>query len=74
MGRINPEEGLELTTSRKKVMAGSLNGGVVSPGDPDKSYLVEMITKDKMPKKGPPLTQIEKDIIIAWIEQGALDN
>ncbi|MFN8445115.1 MAG: c-type cytochrome domain-containing protein [Caldilineaceae bacterium] len=69
----NPEEGLQLT-SRKKVMAGSLNGGVVSPGDPDKSYLVEMITKNKMPKKGPPLSQLEKDIIIAWIKQGALDN
>lgn len=69
----NPEEGLQLT-SRKKVMAGSLNGGVVSPGNPDESYLVEMIVKGKMPKKGEPLTQTEIDVIVAWIEQGALDN
>lgn len=72
-GDDNPEEGLELT-SYKKLMNGSLNGGVIARGDPDASYLVEMITTGKMPKRRDPLVQSDIDAIIAWIEQGALDN
>ena len=69
-GSDNPEEGLQLTTY-KGVMGGSMNGSVVKPGDPDKSYLVEMVVTGQMPKKGPNLTQAEIDTIIAWIKAGA---
>ncbi|MEZ4860505.1 MAG: c-type cytochrome domain-containing protein [Caldilineaceae bacterium] len=69
-GHDDPEEGLELTTY-KTAMVGSVYGAVIKPGDPDNSYLVEMVVSGKMPKKGAPLTQTEIDTIIAWIKAGA---
>ena len=67
------EEGLKLTAYRS-ILGGSQNGLVIKPGEPDKSYLVKMIVTKKMPKKGPPLSAAEIEIIIAWIKAGALDN
>jgi len=72
-GNDNPEEGLELT-SYNTVMSGSQNGSVITPGKPDKSYLVEMVVSKKMPKKGPPLSSTEIDTIIAWVKAGAKDD
>lgn len=72
-GDDEPEEGLMLN-SYKNVMAGSIYGSVVKPGDPENSYLVEMIATGKMPKKGPDLTQAQVDLVVAWIKAGALDN
>lgn len=72
-GNDNPEEGLEVTNYRA-LMVGSNNGSVVEPGDPDKSYLVKMVVEKKMPKKGPPLSSSEIDVITAWIKAGAKDN
>lgn len=72
-GNDNPEEGLELTNYHT-IMAGSQNGTVVEPGDPDNSYLVKMVVTKKMPKKGPPLSSTEIDTIIAWIKAGAKDD
>lgn len=72
-GDDEPEEGLMLN-SYKHVMAGSIYGSVVKPGDPENSYLVEMISTGKMPKKGPDLTKEQVDLVVAWIKAGALDN
>lgn len=72
-GDDEPEEGLMLN-SYKNVMAGSIYGSVVKPGDPENSYLVEMIATGKMPKKGPDLTQEQVDLVVAWIKAGAPDN
>lgn len=72
-GNDNPEEGLELT-SYNTVMSGSQNGTVITPGNPDKSYLVEMVVSKKMPKKGPPLSATEINTIIAWVKAGAKDD
>ena len=72
-GDEDPEEGLKLT-SYENVMAGSFYGAVVKPGDPDTSYLVEMIVTGQMPKRGADLTQTEIDTIIAWIEAGAQND
>ncbi|HXF61889.1 MAG TPA: c-type cytochrome domain-containing protein, partial [Caldilineaceae bacterium] len=69
-GAEDPEEGLELTRYRT-ALAGSQNGPVIEPGDPEGSYLVELIVEGKMPKEGEPLSQREIDTIIAWIEAGA---
>ncbi len=69
-GEDNPDEGLQLTTYNG-IMAGSIYGSVVKPGDPDGSYLVEMVVTGQMPKRGPDLSQAEIDTIIAWIEAGA---
>jgi mono/diheme cytochrome c family protein len=68
-----PEEQLELTRYRSAI-AGSQNGPVIVPGDPEHSFLVDQIVSGRMPKRGDPLSQQEIDVIIAWIEQGALDN
>lgn len=72
-GEDEPEEGLVLL-SHRDVMLGSLYGSVVSPGDPDNSYLVEMIVSGKMPKRGDPLSPEEIGTIIAWVKAGAPDN
>ena len=72
-GGKEPKEGLVLE-SYDKVMAGSLNGSVIEPGNVKDSYLIEMVTSGKMPKKGPRLTPEEIQIITAWVEAGAPDN
>ncbi len=72
-GDNDPEEGLVLT-SYKDVMAGSVYGAVVKPGDPEGSYLVEMVSSGKMPKKGPDLTPDQINLIIAWIKAGAPEH
>ncbi len=50
--------------------------GVLVPGDPEASYLFELITlppddPDRMPAKGPPLDRNEIEAIRLWIEMGA---
>ncbi len=66
-------EGLKLTTYRA-ALGGSQNGTVIEPGDPDSSYLVELVVEGQMPKRADPLPQHEIDTIIAWIAAGAEDN
>ncbi len=67
------EEGLNLTTYAH-LMAGSENGSVVAPGDADNSLLAEQVVSQEMPKRGPKLTPPQVQLIIDWINQGALDN
>jgi len=72
-GDRGTEEGLDLT-SYANIMAGSDNGPVIIPGDADGSFLVEQIVNKEMPKKGPKLTPPQTQLIIDWVNQGALDN
>ena len=67
------EEGLDLT-SYANIIAGSDNGPVIIAGDADGSLLVQMIVENKMPKRGPKLAPPQVQLIIDWINQGALDN
>jgi hypothetical protein len=67
------EEGLNLTTFAG-IMAGSDNGQVVIPGDVENSLMAEQVVSQEMPKRGPKLTPPQVQIIIDWINQGALDN
>ena len=67
------EYGLDLT-SAKGALAGSEYGPVIEPGDPDNSYLVELIEAGDMPEEGDPLTPQEIEIIRAWIAAGAKDD
>jgi Planctomycete cytochrome C len=67
------QEGLLLRT-HAEVMAGSDNGPVIAPGDASNSLLVELISSQKMPKRGPKLTPPQTQLIIDWVNQGALDN
>ena len=67
------EEGLSLKTY-DDLMSGSDNGLVVTAGDADNSLLVELISTQKMPKRGPKLTPDQIRIIIDWVNEGALNN
>jgi len=72
-GDRGTEEGLDMT-SYANLMAGSDNGPVVMPGDADNSLMVEMLLANKMPKRGPKLTPPQVQLIVDWINQGAVDN
>ena len=67
------EEGLKLQTYND-VFAGSKNGAVVVPGDASNSLLAELVANHKMPKRGAKLTDPQVQLIIDWINQGALNN
>ena len=67
------EEGLNLKTYTD-LMAGSDNGPVVLAGDEGNSLLIELVSTQKMPKKGPKLTPPQIQLIIDWVNQGALNN
>jgi uncharacterized membrane protein len=72
-GGDRTEEGLVLKT-HADIMAGSDNGPVIAPGDAVNSLLVELVTTQKMPKRGPKLTPPQVQLITDWVNQGALDN
>lgn len=74
-GEVRTEVSLSLI-EYERVMVGSEFGTVVEAGDPDGSFLIDMITAGDMPPEGegdkvPPE---EIALIRAWIEQGALNN
>lgn len=67
------KEGLDLRTY-ETLMAGSFNGTVITPGNAEDSFLVEQLLKGEMPKRGPKLTLEQIQIIIDWVNGGALNN
>jgi hypothetical protein len=67
------EEGL-LLGSYDELMAGSENGPVVVPGDTANSLFVELISNQKMPKRGPKLTPPQVQLITDWVNSGAPNN
>lgn len=74
-GEVRTEVSLSLL-EYERVMIGSEFGTVVEAGDPDGSFLVDMITEGTMPPEGEgdkvPAEEIA--LIRAWIEQGAENN
>ena len=67
------KEGLDMRTY-ETLMAGSFNGSVVTPGSANDSFLVEQIIKGEMPKRGQKLLPAQIQLIIDWINAGALNN
>lgn len=67
------EEGL-LLRSYDEIMAGSDNGQVIVPGDAANSLLVQLVTENKMPKRGPKLTPVQVQTITDWVNLGAQNN
>src|SRR5688572_9192250 len=63
---------LSLQTAAE-TLAGGESGAVLKPGNSRASPLLDAISGDKpdMPKKGPPLTKDEVEIIRRWIDAGA---
>ncbi|MDQ7029807.1 MAG: c-type cytochrome domain-containing protein [Ardenticatenia bacterium] len=75
-GDLGPEDGLSLT-SYEKVMAGSVAGPVIIPGDSDNSELVKRIkgiSQPRMPFGGPPLNDEHIRVVEMWVAQGAQNN
>lgn len=66
-------EGLDLRTY-DTLFAGSQNGSVITPGDANNSLFVQLIVEGEMPNRGTPVTPEELQIIIDWVNQGALNN
>jgi len=64
-------QGLNLSTYEQS-MLGGINGPVINPGDPENSLLIQKVTS------GQPhfnqFTSQELDLIITWIENGAVDQ
>ena len=67
------KEGLDMRTY-ETLMAGSFNGSVITPGNANDSFLVEQIIKGEMPKRGQKLLPAQIQLIIDWINAGALNN
>jgi len=67
------EEGL-LMRSHEEIMAGSDNGPIVIPGDVANSLMIELVTANEMPKRGPKLTPPQIQIITEWVAAGAPNN
>ncbi len=72
-GGERTQEGLDMKT-HASIMAGSENGPVVTPGNSANSSLAQMVVEGKMPKRGPKLTPDQVQLLVDWINQGALDN
>jgi hypothetical protein len=72
-GEEQTKAGLDLRTY-DGLMAGSFNGQVLTPGNSADSFLVQQVTKGKMPKRGPKLTTAQIQIISDWINAGATNN
>ena len=58
----------------ENIFAGSRNGSVVEPGNANDSLLVQLIVEGEMPNRGDPVTPGELQLIIDWVNQGALNN
>jgi len=67
------KEGLDMRTY-ETLMTGSFNGTVITPGNAEDSFLVQQLLDGEMPKRGPKLTLEQIQIIINWINAGALNN
>ncbi|MBI3175862.1 MAG: c-type cytochrome [Chloroflexi bacterium] len=72
-GGDRTEKGLDLK-SYASLMNGSERGPVIVAGDAANSTLANLISSGKMPKRGPKLTPEQVQLIIDWINQGALNN
>lgn len=72
-GGNRTEEGLVLL-SYLDIMKGSDNGIVIVTGNANDSLLVKQVASQEMPKRGPKLTPSQVQLIIDWVNQGALDN
>jgi len=67
------KEGLDMLTY-ESLMAGSFNGTVIIPGDANNSLVIQLTAEGEMPKRGPKVTPEELQIIINWVDQGAVNN
>ncbi len=66
-----PASGLDLTT-REKILEGTEAGPVLEPGDPEESYLLDLVADGTMPpSEADRLSSEEVAVLKKWIEDGA---
>ena len=65
--------GLSMNTL-SEFLAGGEGGEVAVPGEPDESYFLELVatddTDDRMPPKGPGLSDEEVHLLHQWVQEG----
>lgn len=67
------KEGLDVQTYTS-LTTGSFNGPVLVPGNANDSLFVQLIAEGEMPSRGTKVTPEELQLIIDWVNQGALNN
>ena len=72
-GGEKTKEGLDLKTY-EGLMAGSFNGSVLEAGNANDSLFVQQIIEGEMPKREDRLSDSDIQIIIDWVNAGALNN
>jgi len=72
-GGTRTERGLDLRTY-EALMRGSRNGAILIPGDADNSELAIQVITGEMPRRAPKLPEEQIQMIVDWINQGALGN
>jgi uncharacterized membrane protein len=72
-GGEKTSNGLKMT-SYAELMAGSKNGPVVVASDANSSVMIKAILAGKMPKRGPKLLPDQIQVLVDWINGGALNN
>ncbi|MCA9016646.1 MAG: PD40 domain-containing protein, partial [Planctomycetaceae bacterium] len=74
----NPEGSYVVTEFSQLLKGGESETTAIIPGQPDKSYLVSLITpkgaEAEMPKAKAPLSQEQITLIRTWIQQGAVND
>lgn len=72
-GGARTREGLNLTTYNG-LIAGSDNGAVIVVGNANESLFIDLIEQGEMPSRGAAPSSTELQILIDWVNQGALNN
>jgi len=72
-GGQRTEKGLNLT-SYAHFMAGSEKGPVLVAGDAAGSKFIQLIEQGKMPKRGPKVLPDQFQVLVDWVNAGALNN
>jgi cytochrome c5 len=72
-GGQRTREGLNLTTY-DGLIAGSDNGAVIIAGNGNESLFIDLIVQGEMPSRGAAPSSEEIQILIDWVNQGALNN
>lgn len=72
-GGQKTEKGLNVTDFQH-LMAGSEKGPVVVASDAAASKMIQMVQQGKMPKMSAKLLPDQIQILVDWVNQGALDN
>jgi Protein of unknown function (DUF1553)/Protein of unknown function (DUF1549)/Planctomycete cytochrome C len=65
-----PQAGLDVR-SRASLLRGGAKGPAVVPNSPEKSLLFHRVRSGEMPLGGPPLSEMDLELIRQWIQQGA---